>query len=77
MILFLSWVRVLRAAGALASFFFFFFKYNFISFFIFGCAGSSLLRRLLPSCSQRGLLLVAVPGPLVAAASHVAERGLQ
>ena len=49
---------------------------QFLSFF-FGCAGSSLLQGLFPSCGEPGLLLVAVPGPLIAAASLVAECGLQ
>ena len=35
--------------------------YLFVYLFIFGCAGSSLLCGLFPSCGKQGLLLVAVP----------------
>ena len=45
--------------------------------FIFGCVGSSLLRAgFFSSCSERGLLFVAVPELLIAVASLVAEHGL-
>ena len=37
------------------------------------CAGSSLLGRLFSSCSERGLLFVAVHRQLIALASLVAE----
>ena len=71
MLLFLSWVHVLRAAETLQVLGLFFFFYNFLYFFIFGHAGSSLWRGLFPSCGERGPLLVAVLGPLIA------EPGLQ
>ena len=51
---------------------FFFFK--FIVFF--GCAGASLLHGLFSSCSEWGLLPVAVCGLLNAVASLVVEHGL-
>ena len=44
--------------------------------FIFGCVGSSLLRRAFSSCGERGLLFVAVRGLLIASASLVVEHGL-
>ena len=44
--------------------------------FIFGCVGSSLLRAgFLFSCSERGLLFVAVRRLLTAVASLVVEHG--
>ena len=49
---------------------------NFLSFFIFGCAGSSLLHRLLSSCINQGLLSSCSAWLLVAVASLVAEHGL-
>ena len=48
-----------------------------LCFFIFGCAGSSLLCSLFSSCCKRGCSLVAVLGLLIVVASLVAERGLQ
>ena len=45
-------------------------------FFFFGCAGSSLLRRLFSSCDERGLLFIAACGLLIAVASLVSEPGL-
>ena len=54
----------------------FFFK-NKQTIFIFGYAGSSLLLRLLSSCSEQGYSLVAVYWLLFAVASLVAERGFQ
>ena len=48
-----------------------------LCFFIFGCAGSSLLCRLFSSCCERGCSLVDVLGLLIVVASLVAERGLQ
>ena len=47
-----------------------------MNLFIFGCVGSSLLRVGFSSCSERGLLFVAVRGLLIAVASLVAEHGL-
>ena len=48
----------------------------FVFFFFFGCAGSSLLRRLFSSCDERGLLFIAACGLLIAVASLVSEPGL-
>ena len=45
--------------------------------FIFGRAGSSLLRGLSSSCSELGYSLVVVCGFLIVVASLVVERGLQ
>ena len=42
--------------------------------FIFGCIGSSVLRRI--SLGEPGLLFIAVRGLLIAVASLVAEPGL-
>ena len=51
--------------------------YLFIHLFIFDCVWSSLLRAgFLSSCSEWGLLFVAVHGLLIAVASLVAEHGL-
>ena len=52
--------------------------YLFIYLFIFGCVGSLLLHAgfLFSSCSERGLLFVAVHRPLIAVASFVVEHGL-
>ena len=50
--------------------FIYFFKINLFIYFIFGCAGSSLLH-----AGERGLLFVGVRGLLVAVASLV-EHGL-
>ena len=44
--------------------------------FIFGCFGSLLLCTAFSSCSEQGLLFVAVRGLLTAVASLVAEHGL-
>ena len=54
------------------------FIYLFLNLFIFifGCVGSSLLRWAFSSCSERGLLFVAVRRLLIAVASLVAEHGL-
>ena len=59
--------------------FFFFLKYIYL--FIFGCIGSSLLGLrccawAFSSCSERGILFIAVLGLLIAVASLVAELGL-
>ena len=52
-----------------------FFKNNFLySLIIFGCAGSSLLRRLFCSCSEWGPLFVAVLGLLTVITSLVTEQ---
>ena len=45
--------------------------------FSFCCPGSPLLRWAFSSCSERGLLFVAVPGLLVVVASLVVENGLK
>ena len=44
--------------------------------FIFGCAESSLLRRLFSSCSESGLLSSCSVWLLIAGASPVAVQGL-
>ena len=50
----------------------------FIYLFIFGCVGSSFLcEGFLSSCGKRGPLFIAVRGPLIIAASLVAEHRLQ
>ena len=50
---------------------------SLVFFFIFGCAGSSLLHRLFSSCGERGLLSSwGVRGFLIEVASLVAKRGL-
>ena len=49
---------------------------NFIYLFIFGCAGSSLLRGLCLVVVSRGYSLVAVVGLLTAVASFLAEPRL-
>lgn len=49
----------------------------FACLFMFGCAGSSLLRRRLPGCSAQGLPFTAVRGPLTGVASLAAEHALQ
>ena len=55
----------------------FFLFYKFIYFIYFGCLGSSLLSvGFFSSCSERGLLFVAVRWLLTAVASLVAEHGL-
>ena len=48
----------------------------FLYFFILGCAGSSLPRRLFSSCGEWGLLFVEVCGLLLAVPSLLAEHGL-
>ena len=53
---------------------FFWFKIFFN--FIFGCAGSSLLRGLSSSCGEQRLLLAVLHGFLIGMASLVAEHGL-
>ena len=57
-----------------SSFLFFWFKIFFN--FIFGCAGSSLLRGLSYSCGEQRLLLAVLHGFLIGMASLVAEHGL-
>ena len=51
---------------------------NFLNVHLFlpGCAGSPLLRGLLSSCGELGLLHSVVCELLIAVASHVAELGL-
>ena len=53
-----------------SSILFFFFNYVFI-----GCGGSSVIDGL-SSCGEQGLLFTAVCGPLIVAASLVAEHRL-
>ena len=48
----------------------------YVTVFIFGCAGSSLLHALLSTCGERGLSFAAARGLLIAVASLVAEHGL-
>ena len=50
--------------------------YIYIYVFIFGCAESSLLRRLFSSCSESGLLSSCSVWLLIAGASPVAVQGL-
>ena len=50
---------------------FFYIYIIFMYLFIVGSAGSSLLRGLCFSCGERGLLFVAVLGPLLVVASLV------
>ena len=57
-------------------FFYFIFLIYLFYLFIFGCVGSSLLRKGFSSCDEHGLLLVAVRGLLIAVASLVVEHGL-
>ena len=47
-----------------------------IILFIFGCARSSLLCGLFSSCSEWGLLFIAVHRLLIAVASLIADHGL-
>ena len=55
---------------------FYFLKNNFLSFFVFGCAGSLLMQTLLSSCGERGLLFITVGRLLIAVASLVAGHRL-
>ena len=50
---------------------------NFKNLFIFGCAGSLLLRGVFSSCSKQGLLIIALHSLLIAGASFVAEHRLK
>ena len=54
----------------------FFFLSFFLSFFLFGCAGSSLLCGLFSSCGKQRQPFVAVRGLLRAVASLVTKPGL-
>ena len=54
----------------------FIFKNKFIYLFIFGALGLRYCVRAFSSCSERGLLFIAVQGLLIAVASLVAEHGL-
>ena len=56
--------------------FFLFTNLFFYLLFIFGYIGSSLLHAAFSSCGERGLLLVALRGLLIAVASLVAELRL-
>ena len=49
---------------------------GYFSFSFFGCAGSSLLRGLLSSCEERGLLFVEVCRLLTVVTSLVKEHRL-
>ena len=55
----------------------FFFNFYLFIYFIFSCVGSSFLPRAFSSCGKRGLLFIAVRGPLIIAASLAAEHRLQ
>ena len=46
----------------------------FMTLFILGCAGSSLLLRLFSSCREQGVLSSCDRGYLIAVASPVVER---
>ena len=37
------------------------YEFFFLSVFVLGCAGSSLLLRLFSSCGEQGLLFIVVP----------------
>ena len=50
--------------------------YLFYFLFIFGCIGSRCCTWVFSSCGERGLLFIAVRGPLIVVASLVAEHGL-
>ena len=50
-------------------------KNNLKNFFIFDCAGSFLLHRLFSSCSEWGLVFIALLRLLIAVASFVANWG--
>ena len=54
---------------------FLFLKNNFIYLFVFGCARSSLLHRLVSTCVEGGCSLVAVRELLIAVA-YLVEHGL-
>ena len=54
---------------------FFFFMYLFIYLFL-AALGLRCCSRAFSSCGERGLLFVAVHGPLIVVASLVAEHGL-
>ena len=58
-------------------YFSYFYIYNFICIFIFGCAGSLLLGGLFSSCGEWGLLCSCSVQALDVEAFLVAERGLQ
>ena len=64
--------------GPLIHFFFFlfFFKFYTYLFISFGCVGLRCCVWAFTSCSERGLLFVAVRGLLAVVASLVAEHGL-
>ena len=51
--------------------------HQLLSYYLLGGAGSLLLLGVFSSCGERGPLCLRVHGLLTAAASLVAERGLQ
>ena len=53
------------------------FKNNVFIYFIFGCAGSLLLRGFFFSCGEQGLLFVAVCGLLIVMTSLAVDQRLQ
>ena len=57
--------------------FFKFFKFYFLFIYFLAALGLRCCTRAFSSCSERGLLFVAVRGLLIAVASLVAEHGLQ
>ena len=54
----------------------FFFYFIFIYLLFLAALGLRCCARAFTGCSERGLLFVAVRGPLIAVASLVAEHGL-
>ena len=58
-------------------FYFLIFLFIYFYLFIFGCDGSRCCAWTFSSCSERGLLFIAVRGLLTVVASLVAEHGLQ
>ena len=57
--------------------FLFFFKFIYYFLFIYVCIGLRFCARAFSSCSKRWPLFIAVRGPLIIAASLVAEHRLQ
>ena len=57
--------------------FFYIYIILLIYLFTFGCAVSSLLHGLFPSCSEQGLLLAWCRGLLTTVASPAVEHGIQ
>ena len=56
--------------------FYYFFKFIIIIFLLLAALGLCCCAQAYSSCSERGLLFVAVCGLLIAVASLVAEHGL-